>query len=232
MEFEKRAKVLFNSILKEYKVCDVYILKLINKKNNLKNLNRQTQDDSKFYESILSDTIYYFTKSIEVRRIKFASDLTVLNRFFNEKAIEYKLVQQNILVDLLEKYKKAKNAESKSELIWIKDDDITFVGKWKTDLINTFNYHYCLIESFCKTLQNEFFFYNDNRPMDKLVEVLLNKKLKKEEEIKNNLEKTKIQDEILADIIQDEEKENTVDEQIKKDVEEEIKQIEKENKTI
>ena len=38
MNFEKKAKVLFNYILREYKMCDNYISKLAAKKNNLKKL--------------------------------------------------------------------------------------------------------------------------------------------------------------------------------------------------
>ena len=72
-----------------------------------------------------------------------------------------KTITKSVLNELLEKYE-SKSLENTSELIWIKDDDITFVGKWKKDLMNTFNYHYCIITCFRQTLQNEFYFYNDN----------------------------------------------------------------------
>ena len=68
--------------------------------------------------------------------------------------------------------------------------------------------------------------------MDKLVEVLLDKRLKKEEEFKNKLEKEKIESEIVIEIIKNEDKENIIDEQIKQDVEGELKKIEEDNKTI
>ena len=41
MNFEKKAKVLFNYILREYKMCDNYISKLAAKKNNLKKLSKE-----------------------------------------------------------------------------------------------------------------------------------------------------------------------------------------------
>ena len=222
MNFEKKAKVLFNYILREYKMCDNYISKLAAKKNNLKNLQRQSQDDSQFYESILGDTIFFFTQSIEIRRIKLAKDLTVLNKFFNPNCIDYKIITKSVLNELLEKYRKAKSLENTSELIWIKDDDITFVGKWKKDLMNTFNYHYCIVHSFRQTLQNEFYFYNDNRPMDQLVESLINKRLKREAELEEQRQKEEIATEVEKEVVEEMLEEENDEKEIKVAVEEEM----------
>jgi len=152
---------LFSYILDKYTEAKNNLLFLIDIKNKVnKNTDKQDKDDVKFYNSILTDSIYFFNNSIKIRKLKFKNDLNKLNKFFGNKRTNILLLDITNLKFLLEEYYSNLIIESKKELKWIKDEYIVSLNDWEKDMTEILSYHKFIIDNFSKTLQNELDFYN------------------------------------------------------------------------
>jgi aspartate/tyrosine/aromatic aminotransferase len=69
----------FNSYLENELKCTNKINLILEIKNNLtKLIGNQRKDDILFYKSIIDNSYYYYTKSLNVRKIKFIKDLSFI----------------------------------------------------------------------------------------------------------------------------------------------------------
>tara|TARA_Y100000590_G_C15607594_1_gene972585 strand:+ start:673 stop:1368 length:696 start_codon:yes stop_codon:yes gene_type:complete len=159
----------FKRIMKKYDECTNLIGGLIKQKNALNsNLERQNSDDIMFYNSILQDSIYYFKKSMHIRRLKFINDISELNKFFDSKRMNLDYINLVMFWSILADYFKELSIKNNQDLKWIKDDSIISLVDWKKDLEFTLNYHYYVIDNFYKTLLNELSFYQNTGEIDLL----------------------------------------------------------------
>ena len=159
----------FKRIMKKYDECTNLIGGLIKQKNALNsNLERQNSDDIMFYNSILQDSIYYFKKSMHIRRLKFINDISELNKFFDSKRMNLDYINLVMFWSILADYFKELSIKNNQDLKWIKDDSIVSLVDWQKDLEFTLNYHYYVIDNFYKTLLNELSFYQNTGEIDLL----------------------------------------------------------------
>ena len=159
----------FKRITKKYDECTNLIGGLIKQKNALNsNLERQNSDDIMFYNSILQDSIYYFKKSMHIRRLKFINDISELNKFFDSKRMNLDYINLVMFWSILADYFKELSIKNNQDLKWIKDDSIVSLIDWQKDLEFTLNYHYYVIDNFYKTLLNELSFYQNTGEIDLL----------------------------------------------------------------
>merc|ERR1712167_520523 len=95
--------VWYKEVAKKYSECFQIIGKMIKQKNTLNNnLDRQIGDDIVFYNAILHDSIYYFKKSINIRRLKFVNDMS----FFNKDRIPLDDINTTIFGGMMYDYHK------------------------------------------------------------------------------------------------------------------------------
>ena len=152
----------FKLIINEYENCSVNIIELINEKNRLnRNTEKQNGDDIGFYNSIISDCIFFLKKSIEIRRLKFKNDLNKLDSFFGKNRSNILDLSMNSFKNILEEYHSRLLIENTTELMWIKDDYIVSLNDWKNDIEFILNYHYYIVKSFSRTIDNELNFFKN-----------------------------------------------------------------------
>ena len=137
-------------ILKTYDKCRNILGKMIRQKNKLNESgDRQKKDDMLFYNSILKDSIYFYKKSLEIRRYKFIKDISEMNQFFNKDRFPLEDVNTTIFIEILQDYYKELLMENGQDLQWIKDDNLVSLIEWKKDMSFTLNYHYYIMTILC-----------------------------------------------------------------------------------
>jgi len=152
----------FNAVNQKYEESTQIIGRMIKQKNMLNaNNERQDSDDLMFYKSILFDSIYFFKKSLKVRRMKFINDISTLNKYFDKDRMSLDDVNKPIYWGMLNDYYNEMNIKNLQDLQWIKDDMLVSLIEWKKDLNYILNYHYYIINNFCTTLENEVSFYEN-----------------------------------------------------------------------
>ena len=117
-----------------------YLGKMIRQKNKLNDSGeRQKKDDMLFYNSILKDSIYFYKKSLEIKRYKFIKDISEMNQFFNKDRFPLEDVNTTIFIEILQDYYKELLMENGQDLQWIKDDNLVSLIEWKKDMSFTLN---------------------------------------------------------------------------------------------
>lgn len=137
------------------------------KKNLTKLIGNQRKDDILFYKSIIDNSYYYYTKSLNVRKIKFIKDLSFIYNKLDDRKTFTELNKVNfstLLKDFAKLVDDAKTAkENNTVLSWVKDDTIISLQETEKELDDIMKYHVNLINSFYKSIENEANFYCGNK---------------------------------------------------------------------
>ena len=138
-----------------------------------------------FYNSIISDSIYYFKNSIITRRKKLINDLSkLLSNFILNKIISFDDFTVIIFKQILnENYTILKrNNKDTSKYKWIKDDNYLDIDNFEIKLDKILDYHIFILESFLLTLEKDSSFYLAIGDINFNIDELIN-----EDKITNNL---------------------------------------------
>ena len=158
----------WNKIFKDYQEvvdkCTMYINSILEIKNNLSKLiGIQRKDDINFYKSIIENSYYYLTKSLEIRKLKFIKDLNYIWYKINNCKTLSELNNSNFAI-LLKDFKKVVNDMyiaklNNISLSWVKDNTIVSLEERYTEFDNILNYHIRLINTFLNNVINEYNFF-------------------------------------------------------------------------
>ena len=159
---KKRWTEELNIILDFYNSCNELIEKLIVKKNNLIQCPfKQSTDDIKFYHSVLKDSIFYYSNSLNVRKKKLINDISNFYLFFNQNRIRLNNINADIFHLLMKDYVDYSNVENTSNYSWIKDDKSYKLDNWESDVNYILKYHIYIIGNFFNILKMEFTFFDE-----------------------------------------------------------------------
>lgn len=155
----------FEKYLTSMRKCEEDINHIIEIKNNLNNLiGNQIRDDIHFYKSIITNSCFYLTNSLKIRKIKFIKDLNYLWKQVNEsgKINEIESVHFN---DLLKDYKKKTEniidaSNNNTNLRWVKHDKLDTVIQFENEMGEILDYHIKLIDFFALYTNLETQFYS------------------------------------------------------------------------
>jgi hypothetical protein len=168
----------FNSYLDNELQCTNKLNLILEIKNNLtKLIGNQRKDDILFYKSIIDNSYYYYTKSLNVRKIKFIKDLSFIYTKLDDRKTFTELNKSNfstLLKDFTKLVDDAKTAkENNTVLSWVKDDTIISLQETEKELDDIMKYHVNLMNSFYKSIENEANFYCGNKNQTPSVKIPL-----------------------------------------------------------
>jgi len=158
----------FNSYLDIELQCTNKLNQILEIKNNLtKLIGNQRNDDMLFYKSIINNSYYYYTKSLNVRKIKFIKDLSFIYTKLDDRKTFTDLNKLNfstLLKDFSKLVDDAKIAKDNNTVLsWVKDDTIISLRETEKELDDIMKYHVNLMNSFYKSIENEANFYCGNK---------------------------------------------------------------------
>ena len=155
----------FEKYLSHIRKCEENINFICEVKNNLNNMiGNQIRDDVHFYKSIISNSYFYLTNSLKIRKIKFLKDLNYLWRQVNEMG-KINEIESGTFNDILKDYKKKTEtiidaSNNNTSLRWVKHDKIDSLIQFEKDMDEILEYHLVLIDYFMQYTNLEMTFYS------------------------------------------------------------------------
>lgn len=154
----------YDSIISIIHECNTKLREIDRIRNNLTKLvGKQTDDDLKYYFSIINNSYTYFSKSLIIRQKKALKDFSeIMKKLDNNKDFtELDKTNFDSLCSVITKiHTNLKLAhENNTKLKWVKDDRIESLNMTISILDETLEYHQKIMVHFCNLLDLEEDFY-------------------------------------------------------------------------
>jgi hypothetical protein len=161
---------LFDTYCEYENICIQNINSIAGSKNKLEVLlDREDKDDIIFYKSLVNNSLFYLSKSLNVRKMKFKQDLNFIWQKIDEKK-QYDEVNKINFMILLKQYKKmvedviiTQDAIKKDniKINWIKSDKREHLKDLENSLYKILTFHLKLIKYLCLYSELERKFYSE-----------------------------------------------------------------------
>lgn len=156
---------LYNNYNEYENICRQNIAAISSIKNDLESvLEYENKDDIIFYKSLVNNSLFYLSKSLNIRKMKFLNDLNMIWIMIDEKKQYYEITKNNFM-DLLKEYKKIADdvilMHDNIKINWIKSDKLEHLKNIENYLYKILNFHLKLIKYLCLYSELEKNFYSE-----------------------------------------------------------------------
>ena len=145
---------LANDILEIHKNIETNINKILNEKENINSKLSCQIDDFTFYNSLIDNCVFYYSKSRDIRFKKLTKDFDEIVVHFNKISYDSKIINsynfdKNIVKKILDAYDKCKQMQENNTR-WMKDKHE--LQDWAKELKKLLVYHKYLVKSLYDSL--------------------------------------------------------------------------------
>ena len=176
MDNKKDIEALTNDILDIYNKIGENVNKILDQKDNINSKLSYKLDDFIFYNSLIDNCVFYYTKSKDIRFKKLLKDFNNVIEDFNKISYNNKVISNynfdlGIVTEILDAYDKCKEYKD-NNIHWMKEKHE--IQDWAVELKKLLIYHKHLIKSLYDSLICQINFFTEKKKDDDIASVTSN----------------------------------------------------------
>ena len=173
---KKDIEALTNDILDIYNKIGENVNKILDQKDNINSKLSYKLDDFIFYNSLIDNCVFYYTKSKDIRFKKLLKDFNNVIEDFNKISYNNKVISNynfdlGIVTEILDAYDKCKEYKD-NNIHWMKEKHE--IQDWAIELKKLLIYHRHLIKSLYDSLICQVNFFTKKKKDDDIASVTSN----------------------------------------------------------